>query len=78
MTDPGFIAQAATFVYITIAVVGVVMGIWWKKIGFKGSPSKGIGKSPFRRKKYDYDKDEQHKSTTETEFATPPDDDEKQ
>lgn len=55
MTETGFTAQAATFVYISITIVGIVMGLWWKKRGFKGSPSKGVGRSPFRRKKYDFD-----------------------
>lgn len=57
MTDPGFAANFAGWVAIIIMVIAIPMALWWKKRNFRGSLSKGIGKSPFRRKQYDFDSD---------------------
>lgn len=65
MAESQILANAAGMIAITIMIVGVIMGIWWKKRNFKMSPSTGIGKSPFRRKKHDYDNPTKNETKTE-------------
>ena len=67
MGEPGLIAQHAGMVAFTIMLIGIAMGIWWKRREFKGSLSKGIGRSPFRRKPYDFDKHKPDKSERKDE-----------
>lgn len=36
-------AQYAGMIFLAITIIGIVMGLKWKKRNFKGSPSKGMG-----------------------------------
>jgi hypothetical protein len=49
--DP-FVAQLAVGLAVVIPIIGVIMALKWKNRNFKGSPSKGSGWLP-RKKKSD-------------------------
>ena len=51
------VGQMALLIGFAIMIIGVIMAIKWKRRNFLGSPSKGIGRDPFRRKPHDFDDD---------------------
>lgn len=50
--DDPFVAQVAVGVFVTITIIGIVMAVKWKNRNFEGSPSRGSGWLP-RKKKSD-------------------------